>query len=430
MAQSAQGAAFALREQSAAGQGSSFAGIGASSEALSAFFFNPASITNHEGLNFEGNLAVVLPFTDATTTADPLTAAGVTGATGFPLAALPTTDNIGKEALVPASYATYQFNEKIWFGLAVNAPFGLGTRADQGRLESLSSAEFSAITVNIQPTIAYKFNERFSIAVGAQAQYIEVEQSVNTLTGGANELNATGWSGGVILGATFKPTDSTTIGLGYRSQQTVDLEGDLTLIQPSAAAGGLPFNPVVDAQAELALPDIVNLSLRQEIGDKFALLGTFSWENWSRLQEVDVVSAGLSASTGVPFPAAQFDFNYEDSFFFSVGGEYDASEHLTLRAGIAYETSPTNDEDRSLALPDNNRLWVSTGGTFRLNDHMGADFGFTWIRVEGDTPVNNNFQAADTISGAALGALGGAEIASGTADSNVFIFSVASRIKF
>lgn len=435
MAQSASAAFFALREQSAYGQGSSFAGIAAPGEALSSFFFNPAAITEFEGLTVEGNLSVIAPFTDADTSFDP-TATGIPAIDGARAAAFggrSSTSNIGKEALIPASYASYQFNDKIWLGLALNAPFGLGTRSDPGSLEALSSQEFSAQTVNVQPTIAYKFNKRFSIAIGAQAQYIDVEQSTNTLGGVNAELNATDWSFGVIAGVTIKPTDKTTIGVGYRSQMDVELEGDL-ILRAGPSNGAIVPNPltglsVSPATADLALPDIVNVGIRHDFTERFTGLASFSWENWSRLQGVDVITT--SAAPGVvPTTAASFTFNLSDSFFYAVGGEFAATEKLKVRAGIAYETSPSNDTDRSLALPDNNRLWFSAGGTFQMSEHISADFGATWIRVERDTPVSNEFQAATTQSGFAVGALAGTPIASGTADSNVFIFSVASRLQF
>lgn len=112
-----------------------------------------------------------------------------------------------------------------------------------------------------------------------------------------------------------------------------------------------------------------------------------------------------------------------DSFFYSLGGEYDATDKLKLRAGIAYETSPTNNEDRSLALPDNDRLWFSAGGTLKASELIEFDFATTWVRVERDTPVSNNFQSS-------LPGIGGLQIASGTSDTNIFIFSAGTRLRF
>ncbi|MEM8795657.1 MAG: outer membrane protein transport protein [Pseudomonadota bacterium] len=428
-----QAAFFALREQSAYNQGSSFAGASAQTNSLSSFFFNPAIMTEFEGFTAEGTLSAIFPFTDADTTVDPTTGAVTSGAAGASLIAddlstFPTTSNIGREALLPASYVSYQATDKIWFGVALNSPFGLATRSDPDSLEAASSQEFSALTFNFQPTIAYKFSERFSVAAGLQVQHFDVEQSSATLAGVNTELNATGSSVGAIFGATFKPTDKTTIGLGYRSQMNVDLEGDIRTIVTDPGFVGLPAETIVGtapARADLPLPDIVNLGIKHQLTEKLSLLGSFSWENWSRLQAVPVVTTGGAT-------AAAFEFNLSDSFFGSAGAEYEINDHFTVRAGIGYETSPTNDEDRSLALPDNNRLWLSFGGTHKLSEHIESDFGFTYIRVEQDTPVSNEFQAPTTVAGAALTplGLGGAPIASGTADSQVVIFTVGTRLKF
>ena len=55
-------AGFAIREQSAEGQGASFAGIGAGGADLSSMFFNPATITLHDGWQFEADAAVIIPY--------------------------------------------------------------------------------------------------------------------------------------------------------------------------------------------------------------------------------------------------------------------------------------------------------------------------------------------------------------------------------
>ena len=39
--------------------------------------------------------------------------------------------------------------------------------------------------------------------------------------------------------------------------------------------------------------------------------------------------------------------DWKDGWFFSLGGEYDSTEQLTLRAGGAYEISPVDDADAS-----------------------------------------------------------------------------------
>jgi long-chain fatty acid transport protein len=53
----AHAAGFALREQSAEGQGASFAGVAAGTDGLSSMFWNPATIVLHDGFMSESNVS-------------------------------------------------------------------------------------------------------------------------------------------------------------------------------------------------------------------------------------------------------------------------------------------------------------------------------------------------------------------------------------
>src|SRR5690349_11174424 len=63
--------AFAVREQSAIGQGMAFAGEGVSDMGLSAMFWNPAAVTVTKGVELESDLSGV--FTNSTIDTFPAT---------------------------------------------------------------------------------------------------------------------------------------------------------------------------------------------------------------------------------------------------------------------------------------------------------------------------------------------------------------------
>ncbi len=105
---------LAVREQSAYGQGIvSFAGVAAGGS-LSSMFWNPASMTQMQGINSESSVSGILPYS-ANTVGAPSTLGGLYGGTG----------NTALAAVVPASYYSWQVNQQLWLGLSVNAPFGL-----------------------------------------------------------------------------------------------------------------------------------------------------------------------------------------------------------------------------------------------------------------------------------------------------------------
>jgi long-chain fatty acid transport protein len=57
--------------------------------------------------------------------------------------------------------------------------------------------------------------------------------------------------------------------------------------------------------------------------------------------------------------------------------------------GLAYDQTPVNDTDRTARLPDNNRLWLSVGGQYRLSKEGTLDFGYAHLFIK-DAPINQN----------------------------------------
>ena len=155
-----------------------------------------------------------------------------------------------------------------------------------------------------------------------------------------------------------------------------------------ATAGGAPFLAYIGAEVDLDLPDIVTLSIRQAIAPNMRLLGTIEWSNWSEFQDLTLVStapgtvAGAGAvPAGVPFAA--IDANWSDGWFFSIGGEYDYNDMITLRAGAAYEISPVdNPTKRFTSIPDNDRVWLSAGATVKVSHNIALDLAYTHVFIE------------------------------------------------
>lgn len=159
---------FAIREQSATGQGASFAGVAAGSAGLSSMFWNPATITMRPGFRFEGHATVIFP--EAKINPD-LPTLGLVGALGgTPVG----SGNIGQTAFVPAAYAGYQVTDRLWLGVSVNSPFGFITKAEQNWAGQTYGRSSKAFSVNVTPTIGYKVTDWLSIGVGLQVQYFDV----------------------------------------------------------------------------------------------------------------------------------------------------------------------------------------------------------------------------------------------------------------
>jgi long-chain fatty acid transport protein len=180
---------------------------------------------------------------------------------------------------------------------------------------------------------------------------------------------------GATAGISWQPAPGTTIGLGYRSRIEVDAEGTCSGIGLSnAALGGCGAG--TDVTAELTLPDLVTASLRQQLNERIAVLGTVEWTNWSLVGE----QAEFKSDGGTTVDI--FPLGYDDGWFFALGLEYAYTPHTTLRGGIAYEISPISDEVRNVSLPDNDRIWLSVGASTKLSEKISVDISYTHIFVE------------------------------------------------
>ncbi len=86
-------------------------------------------------------------------------------------------------------------------------------------------------------------------------------------------------------------------------------------------------------------------------------------------------------------PPVTIPFQYKDGWFFALGGEYQWSDRLTLRAGAAYEISPIDDRVRIPLIPDNDRVWASIGASWQVWKGFSFDLAYTHIWVQ-DPSIN------------------------------------------
>ena len=357
--------ALAVHEQSAFGQGASYAGVAAGGS-LSTMFWNPAVMTQFAGVQSSSSYTGFLPSVTNTPTSGTY-------------AALGGTFNTYQAALIPAGYMSYQLSPNLWLGMSLNSPFGLSV----GFPETWAGRDYAAgntslRTYNAAPSIAYRINDWISVGAGVQIQYAKaslqhgvslfIPQIGAFVPVGDAKLSGNGWGYGFTAGVTLTPTPTTTVGLGYRSGINQKISGNL--ISPLG---------VIVAETTVDLPGTVSLGIRQRLDPQWTLLGTVEWTNWSRIGTANVVSNGVTVTT--------LPFQYQDGWLFSAGVEYQANDRLTLRTGFGYEISPITDQVRTPLIPDANRVWASVGASYVIIKGLKADVAYSHV-YEPDASIN------------------------------------------
>jgi long-chain fatty acid transport protein len=358
-------AGFALIEQSGNGMGNAFAGAAATAEDASTIFFNPAGLTRLDGrqVAFAGHIvAVSAEFTD---NGNSVTAGG---------GALPNGGNggnAGETAFIPNAYFSMPYGDRWFIGVGVNAPFGLVTEYDEDWVGRFQGIKSEIMTVNINPTVAYKVSDTVSVGFGVSYQQFDAELTNAQLLPGPSEGRARleadddgfGWNAGVLIQAT--PT--TRIGASYRSKIDYTLEGDLNVTTSGGAT--VLASP---ATADVTLPDMFSLSLMHALNDKIDLLADVTFTRWSEIDRVNVV-----APSGATLDTLVLDF--DDTVRYSLGINYRCSDRFTGKLGIAFDESPVDDQNRTVRLPDNDRKWIAAGGSYKVGQAGKLDFGYAYL---------------------------------------------------
>lgn len=359
----AEAGAFGLRTQSTTGLGAAFAGNASGMPGISSMFWNPATVTMNPGYTSEYNFTYVAPDVRVTPIAPTPGAALAFGGSG----------NIGQEAFIPASYNAYQVNDMVWVGLSTGSAFGSITKPDTLWAGQLYGRSSRVISLGATPILGLKLNDYVSVGFGPTIQYLKVRLNSALGLGPAAPtaiLEGDSWGVGFTAGVTVTPFAGTTLGLGFRSTTQHDIEGTFRtgpLVRP--------------AKVTLNMPEQLTFGITQQITPDFKLSAGVEWMNWSRLNIPGVVSA----DTGLPMVGVPL--RYKDGWIYSIGGEYQVTSQWAVRAGLAYEQSPIDNKNRSVRLPDTDRLYASIGASYDWNERIRLSATYSHVFGIGDSAI-------------------------------------------
>ncbi|MFJ7142842.1 hypothetical protein BLX41_31915 [Pseudomonas protegens] len=328
--------------------------------------------------DYQGNPASITPVDDA----------------GAPSgAAMPLTGDGGEggfTAWLPTGFMVMPINDRFAFGLSQVVPLGMRSTWDEGWKGRDFAVDTKIETVGLTGALSFKVREDFSIGAGVIVQHSKgfVSQNLNVsgsagmsvLPGapsgiGSNlmRVKVDNTSVGWFTGITWKPTEQDTLGLNYHAKIKNKMEGKYNIradalgrnfmTQPAGPNGetltelaypGLKLNPDgANASTQLDIPATAGLDWVHVFNDRFAMGASLLWTQWSSFKDLTLKSDG---NTLVAIP-----YNYKDSMMYSLGGDYRFTDELTLRAGVAFDQTPTRNSTRDPRIPDNDRWFTSIG---------------------------------------------------------------------
>ncbi|GHD73443.1 OmpP1/FadL family transporter [Vogesella fluminis] len=377
----------------------------------STIFYNAAGMTKLEGTNFSGALNLVAPnakYSDASATYPTLAATPVNSTVKGSTSGKITDDLV----VVPQMYLTHQLNNKVTVGLGVYVPFASSTEYQRDSVLRYNLNATELTTLDINPTVAFKLNDQHSVAVGVIAQHAEAKLRQyanfgylitrpnpvgNGTADGYADVEGDDWGFGYNLAWLWDVNDSTRVGVNYRSKVEHTLTGTAkwdkskvaSVYGAGAAAGiaGAGYADSEDAKVDITTPEALSVHGMHKLNSKTNLFADVTWTKHSRFDKALLVYGNAKTGQG---NTTYLTPAWKDTYKLSLGGSYQYTEPLQLRAGIAYDKSPVPNDDRRLAtIPDNDRIWLSFGGKYDLNKQSSIDFAYSYIKIK-DAKANVN----------------------------------------
>ncbi|BCY01445.1 OmpP1/FadL family transporter [Stutzerimonas stutzeri] len=366
----AMAAGFALNEQSISGMGTSFAGRSSSADDATTLFGNPAGMSRLKREEVSFGMAAIHAKTDIKDTSS---------------APVPTGSNDGDMVpftAVPMGYYVKPIDDKWAAGVGVYVPFGMITDYESG-FQGRFFGDYSEVRViTVQPTVSYRFNDKLSIGFGPTFNRIDGELQSATLNGGRVKVKGDDTAMGFNAGVLYEFSPQTRMGVTYHSKVEFELEGDTQL----SGAGFGPFVGKYDASLDLTTPESVDVSLTHELNDDWTLYAGAMWTRWSRFEAIVIENEGMSPMLPSSVQTIVEEQDWHDTWSYAIGAAYKLNRTWTLRSGLAFDQSPTNNVHRSPRIPTGDRTAVSFGLAWNPTDDVTVDLAYSYLWEE-DTKV-------------------------------------------
>ncbi len=296
---------------------------------------------------------------------------------------------------------THQFNDKLFFGFGVGNNYGLGTKWEDDWFGKYMAVETEIRTFFFNLVASYQIIPELSVGFGYVFTYGDVligrNLNLSPFNGDAYlELEGDGTGSGFTAGLLVHPTPALSIGVSYRSQVTLEFEGDATPSDhPSQFSGLLPTGAIT---APLTTPENITLGVALKPLKNFTLTADYQYVGWDSYDKLEVEFQDFLDSDTGELLVNSSERNYDNGFIARLGAEYKYNKEINIYAGFLYDSNPVSDERLDPTLPDSDRLGMSLGFGYKINENLSAEAGYLFLRFD-EREITNSLESYSGIEG-------------------------------
>lgn len=363
----AHAAGFALFTQgaSALGQGNA---VTAHTDSPNTIFFNPALMNKLDGTRLDIGTTFIFSSHDYRSS---------------------LTDSTSSDDSVffPSTfYVSHKFNDSLSAGLGVFNPFGLSTDWPDDWEGRYIATKSELTTYNINPVVSYRIFPALSFAAGMDVIFLDatlqrqLPAAALGLTGPdlQQKFDGDGVGFGFNLAAAYDVTNDITVGVSYRSEVDVDIDGDASINGQEIAKG----------KTKVTLPAQVTAGVAYQVIDPLTVEVGLRWEGWSSYK-----------NQTIHLDNGQTDFtprNWHDTLGMNVGGKYRLSDSWAVMAGYIYGSNavPSYTFDPSIPDSDTHIFCLGTDWNYRQWKVAGSYAYQMYVDRHKNNDVGSTFDVA------------------------------------
>ncbi|WP_297442855.1 outer membrane protein transport protein [Sulfurimonas sp.] len=264
-------------------------------------------------------------------------------------------------------------------GLSVVVPGGLSKRWTDSPAKD-KAEEFTLEVVEVNPTAAFEINDKLAVAVGFRI--ISTSGIVKSSAAVSRDMTGDSIDFGYNLALAYKPNSEWEIGLTYRSNVNLTVEGDAKLYGPTSLVydGG--------ASVTVPLPATLNAAIAYTSASDTTIEFVYERVNWSAYKNLDFNYAGNVGPLAPYFDdAITKDWKDTNAYRLGITQKMDA---YTFMAGAVMDESPVPDATLSYELPDSDSLSLSAGVRYQYDENINVGMSALYSMRESRKVTNDD----------------------------------------
>ncbi|HNN08176.1 MAG TPA: outer membrane protein transport protein, partial [Azospira sp.] len=270
-----------------------------------------------------------------------------------------------------SAFYSHSLSNDLKVGIGLYGNYGLALDYGSSWAGRNLADQATLMAMTIQPTVAYRLNDKWSVGAGLTANYgIAKLERVQFGTGAKLDQDDSDWQYGGRIGVMFEPSKAMRLGVVWTSKVEYDFSFKRTFTY-SGPFGGV-WTRTFNADAAVNAPQQVMASVYQKLSDRWALTGNLGWQDWSQFSSNSVETNNGTTTSKLKL---------QDTWHMALGAQYQYNATTKINGGVAYDSSwYKSDNNGSFTMPSSSAWRFGLGVQYTLSPKSELGLAAEYLR--------------------------------------------------